>query len=75
MNCNRLADLRYNRDRKTTSDRAALSDAPRYALVDLQQHGEAFADLFDQLGRGHAGDFDMSVFPGHATRLIGQYDT
>jgi hypothetical protein len=50
VNCLRLADLRYYRDRKTTSDRAALTYAPRYALVDLQQHGEAFADLLDQLG-------------------------
>jgi hypothetical protein len=50
MNCLRLANLGYYRDRKTTSDRAALTYAPRYALVDLQQHSEAFADFFDQLG-------------------------
>jgi hypothetical protein len=55
--------------------RALFGEAiARAGLVDLQQHGEAFADFIDQPGRGHAGDFDIAFFPGHATRLIGQYD-
>ena len=75
MNCLRLADLRYTEtERPHRIGRPSLT-LPRYALVDLQQHGEAFADFIDQLGRGHAGDFDISSFPGYAPRLIGQYDT
>jgi hypothetical protein len=51
-----------------------LISLARSKLVDLQQYGEPFADLIDQLGRSHASHSEVSLFPRHTTHLIDQYD-